>query len=123
MIRLDLPYPPTVNTYWRHIPMGGRVRSLISKRGREYRAIVALEVMAQRAAKRLAGRLQVEIDAHVPDRRKRDLDNLTKAALDACTHAGVWLDDEQIDRLSIARRERIPGGRVVMTIREIAPSG
>lgn len=120
MIRIELPYPPTVNTYWRHIPMGGRVRSLISKRGRDYRAMVALEVTVQRAAKRLAGRLQVEIEAHVPDRRRRDIDNLFKALGDACTYAGVWIDDEQIDRLSIARRERIPGGRVVMTIREIA---
>ena len=120
MVRLNLPWPPSTNHYWRHIPLGGRVRSLISRRGREYRAAVAHAVMAQRAAKRLAGRLAVVVDVHVPDRRARDLDNLNKAIFDACTHAGVWVDDEQIDHIEITRRERIPGGRIVMTVEEIA---
>lgn len=119
MITLTLPWPPTVNTYYRHVPIGRAVRSMISKRGREYRAAVAAIVLESRAAKRLAGRLQVAIDAHVPDKRARDLDNALKGLLDACTHAGVWVDDEQIDCLSIVRCGRVPGGRVVVTIREV----
>lgn len=115
-LKLTLPWPPTANTYWRHIPMGGGVRSLISHRGRQYRSAVATEVMAQRAAKRLTERLHVEVDAYAPDRRRRDLDNLLKAFFDACTHAGVWIDDSQIDRLVVNRRERFPGGRLSVTV-------
>ncbi len=32
----------------------------------------------------------------MPDRRRRDLDNLQKAAFDALTKAGFWLDDIQV---------------------------
>ena len=31
-----------------------------------------------------------------PDRRERDLDNLSKATFDALTKAGVWADDRQV---------------------------
>lgn len=51
----------------------------------------------------MTGRLSVEIDAHPPDRRRRDLDNLQKPLLDALEYAGVYEDDSQIDRL-VSRR-------------------
>lgn len=57
MILLSLPYPPTVNHYWRHIVIGRRQWA-----GRET----------------LACPLAVEITFYPPDRRKRDLDNLPK---------------------------------------------
>lgn len=47
-----------------------------------------------------------------PDRRKRDLDNLTKALFDALTHAGAYLDDCQIDQFTMNRSEVIKGGKV-----------
>lgn len=100
MILLKLPYPPSVNTYWRSVskgPMAGRV--LISEEGRNYRASV-LQLVDEL---KLDSRLRVEIEAVMPDRRKRDLDNLPKAVLDALTHAGVWGDDGQIDDLRIYR--------------------
>ena len=36
------------------------------------------------------------IEAWMPDKRVRDLDNLLKAPLDALTRAGFWVDDSQI---------------------------
>lgn len=99
MLNLTLPWPPTVNTYYRNV----KGKTLISAAGRAYRAAVADQVLIQRGAKQLAGRLAVSIVAHVPDRRRRDLDNLLKGTLDSLTHAGVWVDDEQIDRLTIER--------------------
>lgn len=98
-LNLTLPWPPTVNTYYRNV----QGKTLISAAGRTYRAAVADQVLLQRGAKQLSGRLEVSIVAHVPDRRRRDLDNLLKATLDSLTNAGVWLDDEQIDCLSIKR--------------------
>jgi crossover junction endodeoxyribonuclease RusA len=76
---------------------------LISAAGRQYRKDVADQVLIQRGAKNYAGRLGVLIHAHVPDQRRRDLDNLLKAVLDSLTHAGVWADDSLIDDLQIRR--------------------
>ena len=56
-------------------------------------------------------------EQQVPDRRRRDIDNVGKALLDALQHAGCFDDDEQIDVLHIERRTVIKGGacRVVVT--------
>ena len=114
MITLTLPFPPTVNTYYRNV--GGVVK--ISEKGRAYRKAVADQVLIQRGAKHLSGRLSVHVEAYVPDKRVRDLDNLFKAILDSLTHAGCWGDDGQIDALSI---RRMPiGGMVLVTVREAA---
>jgi len=39
----------------------------------------------------------------MPDRRKRDLDNLLKCPLDALHHAKIICDDSQIDKITISR--------------------
>lgn len=110
MINLTLPFPPTVNTYYRNV--GGVMK--ISEKGRAYRKAVADQVLIQRGSKGLTERLCVAITAHVPDNRKRDLDNLFKAILDSLTHAGVWADDSQIDELSIVRAPI--GGMVIVRV-------
>ena len=115
MITLTLPWPPTVNTYYRNV--NGQMK--ISEKGRAYRQTVADQVLIQRGAKQLAGRLHVAIDAHVPDKRRRDLDNLLKSVLDSLTHAGCWLDDEQIDALMIVRAPI--GGMLKVRIEEVTP--
>lgn len=113
MTELTLPWPPTVNTYYRNIAG----KTLISAKGREYRAAVADQVLIQRGAKLFAGRLAVQIVAHVPDKRRRDLDNLLKCTLDSLTHAGVWLDDSQIDSLTISRGPI--GGMLKVSVQEV----
>lgn len=116
MIALELPWPPSVNRYWRAItrgPMAGRV--LISREGRQYRENVRAHVMSLPAQAMLTGRLRVVIEATPPDRRTRDLDNVLKAPLDALTHAGVIEDDGRIDALTISRAEPCsPGGLRIM---------
>lgn len=106
---LFLPFPPTVNTYWRtvRVPAGRSremvTRVLISERGRQYREAVQKEVLAQLPLPihPLQGGVRVHLWACPPDRRRRDLDNLPKAVFDACTHSRVWGDDSQIQRLTI----------------------
>lgn len=117
-MRLTLPFPPSLNTYYRHcvIPLkSGRGRSvtLISKPGREYRADV---VRIAGGGVALSGRLAVTLELFPPDKRSRDVDNHAKAVLDALTHAGVWSDDSQIDELHIYRREIERGGELIVTI-------
>lgn len=113
----SLPYPPSVNTYWRHVSIRGARRTLISERGRQYRADVMKAV--GKAVSPLQKPLQVRIDAFMPDRRCRDLDNLPKAILDSLTHAGLWMDDSQIDDLRIVRQGVEKPGRVIVTVGEI----
>lgn len=117
VIELTLPWPPSVNSMWRTPrtgPLAGR--TMLSEEGRRYRRAVAHAVLMARAGKQLSQRLAVSIEARMPDRRKRDLDNLPKAVLDGLTHAGVWLDDGQIDDLRVWRSDRLDGC-VVVSIR------
>lgn len=125
MVDLTLPFPPSVNTYWRH-PTTGRLagRHLISDQGRAYRAAVASRVEQLRydgvlSRHPLSGRLSLFVSVSAPDNRRRDLDNLPKALFDALTHAGVWNDDSQIDELRILRLAS-GGNQVRVVIRDMA---
>lgn len=114
MIELTLPFPPSVNTYWRNF----QGRMLISKKGREYRKAVADEIILQKGNKHLKGKIKMTIEAWRPDNRKRDLDNLLKAPLDALTHAGVYEDDQLIVDLRIFWAED-QAGKLKVKIEEI----
>jgi crossover junction endodeoxyribonuclease RusA len=113
-ITLTLPWPPSVNKYWRTF----QGRMIISAEGRSYRKAVADQVLIQRGAKHYTGKLRVQIEAFRPDNRRRDLDNLLKAVLDGCTHAGVWEDDSNIVDLRIYWAELI-GGMLKVKVSEV----
>ena len=114
VMQVVLPWPPTANTYWRH-PTTGKLagRHLISEKGRDYREAVR-SLVAESRLPCIAGPLCVVIEAFPPDKRRRDLDNLLKSLFDSLTHAGVWLDDSQVDDLRIFRSS--VGGMVKVTI-------
>ena len=108
---LELPYPPTVNHYWRH----NRGMTHISTAGKAYRANVQA-VCKQQRVKILTGRLEVRIDVYPPDKRRRDLDNVLKSLLDSLAHGGVYEDDSQIDRLDVMRMPSEKPGKVVVEV-------
>ena len=114
-IEFVLPYPPTVNTYWRRRDN----TYFVSKAGERYCRDVALIVREQRLKLNLSGRLAIKIIAEPPDKRRRDLDNILKAPLDALTHAGLLIDDEQFDEINIVRGQLVPGGRLGVKIYKI----
>ena len=99
IINLSLPWPPSVNAYYRAISG----RSILSKKGREYKREVCMLARVNRWGKHLAGRLEVRVLLHPPTRARRDIDNSIKALLDAMQVAGVYLDDSQIDLLVVER--------------------
>ena len=111
---LELPWPPSLNHYWRNV----NGQTLISSEGRAYRRSVASYVIVQRKGEVMDCRLSVHIIAYPPDKRRRDLDNMLKAALDALAHAGVYEDDSQIDDLHIVRGAKEEGGRLSVRIGE-----
>ena len=113
-IFLELPFPPTVNTYWRRV--GGK--TLISQKGRAYAEQVLW--MTRRTARFPEGkRAAVVVEAYMPDKRNRDLDNLFKALLDSLVKAGVLVDDSVIDDLRIIRSGIIKDGKVLVSIDEV----
>ena len=117
MIEINLPWPPSVNHVWRRVGS----KTLLSAEGRKYRESVGQHCLLGRiAGKRLEGRLSVKILVNPPDRRRRDIDNLTKVPLDALTHAAVWEDDSQIDELYIRRDAVTPGGTITIQIQQLA---
>ena len=113
-----LPFPPSINHYWRK----WNNRMVISNEGRKYRAEVCgmlTQVAGCGDEPPRDGRLSLCMDAFPPDRRRRDLDNLQKPLLDAMQHAGVYLDDSQIDLLITRRGARYPGGRVAVAVENL----
>lgn len=115
---LTLPYPPSVNSYWRSARIGKGVKVYISDKGQQFRTAVHIAVLQARANKKMAGRLAVDVQLHPADKRKRDIDNCLKSLLDALAHAGVYLDDSQIDRLTVTRKENVKGGKCLVVIGE-----
>jgi len=112
--RLHLPWPPSINHYWRRVGP----RTLISREGRTFRTNVCALLGGGGNARKppAGGRIALAMDAFPPDRRRRDLDNLQKPVLDALEHAGVYEDDSQIDLLLTRRRECVPDGRLEIAI-------
>jgi len=113
MLEVELPFPPSVNHYWRL----WRGRMVISTEGRAYRARVAT-ILRAAGVRPMTGRLAVAIEAFPPDHRRRDLDNLLKALGDSLQHGGAFPDDSQIVWLLIEKAQLVQGGKVMVRITE-----
>lgn len=107
MYELTLPYPPSVNHYWRHRIAGKAGKHFISvyigKEGQAYKQDVAAVVLQNGWRHQLAGRLAMTVTLHRKDRRQYDVDNRLKALLDAMAEAGVIKDDKLFDEITVIR--------------------
>lgn len=110
----ELPWPPSVNTYWRHVGY----MTILGKPGRAYRDAVIAARRGHPVAP--AGRLSVCLTFCPPNRRGFDLDNFPKGVLDALKHSGCYVDDGLIDQLDLRRGGIVDGGLVVVEITEMA---
>lgn len=119
MITIELPHPPSVNTYWR---IGHHGRMHISAQGVDYRRAVMEAVAGAGLRMGYSTPVTVHVVWYPPDNRRRDIDNVLKALLDALGAANVYEDDSQVHALSIERGPVTKGGSVVVRVRPL-PAG
>ena len=118
MLELELPFPPSINHYYRHVGP----RTLISREGRAFRRKVCSALSAA-GVKPASGPLAVGLELYPPDRRRRDIDNVQKPLLDALEKGGAYYDDSQIKKLLTIMCEPVKDGRVIVCIEEIPTGG
>jgi len=113
--RITLPWPPSGNHGTRHA--GGA--HYLTREHVDYRGKV-LELVTGMRQRPPQGRLRVTAHFAVPDKRRRDLDNVWKVASDALQHAGLIWDDSAIDELHLYRTPVVKGGAVNVLIESLA---
>ncbi len=99
-MKLILPFPPSVNTYWRHPNKGAFAgKSLISAAGRKFQSAACAAIVEQlrRLPKPTSAPASVEIVLFPPDNQLRDqfTERLESMATDNCAR---WV-------LSVVRRD------------------
>ena len=113
-LSLKLPWPPSVNHYYRRVGY----RTLISREGRKYRTAVCA-ILRDLNIRPFDGKLSLTVEAHPPDKRRRDADNILKSLLDALQHGGAYYDDSQIIKLSVEILEPDrPAGKVLVGLQQ-----
>lgn len=115
MLNIDLPYPPSVNSYW---GFKGSHRYLTAK-AKVFKQEVLIAFFKSRHKGFEKSRLEISIILNPPDKRIRDLDNSIKSLLDALCQANVFFDDSQIDKITVERGPIIKGGLCNITIKKI----
>ena len=114
-ISFELPWPPSVNRYYRHV--GPRV--LISREGRRYRMMCVSRLGG--VFPKLEGKVKLTGEFYPPDARKRDLDNVLKCMIDSLVHAGLMRDDSQIKHIDVQMMSPVPPeGAVYIRLEEIS---
>src|SRR5262245_5454540 len=90
-VSILLPWPPTLNHNKQVSPKGVYY---LTDEHKAFRREVAGRILEKGLHRlRLSGKLAVTFYASPPDRRRRDLDNIVKPALDALVLAGLLADD------------------------------
>lgn len=105
-----LPYPPSANTYWRHV--GGRV--LVSEAARTYKREAWRSALADLVTEPTEGPIAVTLLFYRP-RKAGDLDNRIKVTLDALNGI-AWDDDSSVVELHCYRREDKANPRVEVSV-------
>ena len=112
-----LPYPPTVNHYHQPVRQGRGVRIIKGAKAREYQDdAVAAIVSAGLDAEGIDGPVRITITLNPPTLARYDVDGRPKGILDAITASGFWLDDSQVQSMTVEKGEKVKGGSAVVKV-------
>jgi crossover junction endodeoxyribonuclease RusA len=114
MIQVPLPFPPSVNAFWRY---SGKGRAYLTPGAKAWKtaAAWAFREAVLNGSTPCLGRFHFYLEVGRPDRRKRDLDNLFKGILDAAQAGGAIRDDSDAQSVSARWVEDLKGIRVTIT--------
>jgi len=115
VLKIEMPYPPTVNNYYIHTRRG----VILGSKGRAYHAKIACSCLKMQNSFDKQDKIHLDIEVYPPDRRKRDISNLLKCIEDSLQYAKVFQDDYQINSISIARKEIVKGGKIIASLNVI----
>lgn len=117
IITLQLPFPPSTNSNWRHVGN----KTLLSEKAKKYRkAVTDAVTLRGRAGLPLTGPLAIDALLLPPNKARRDLDNFDgKCLWDALRHAGVIEDDSQFVQRTSAWGKLQKGGLVIVKISQV----
>ena len=113
-VEFEFPFPPSENTYRRHV--GHMV--VISRQGRVFQKAVRAVALASGfvpegreapPANIIRVPVHVRVELFPADARRRDLDNYLKALFDAITAAQVWEDDSLVKELHVKMMPKVEG--------------
>jgi len=110
-IFLELPLPPTINSYW---GFSGHRRFLTAK-AVQFKADVA-HIVSQHKTRFGAAKLEMTVWINPRDKRIQDTSNRIKALEDALVQAGLMDDDSQIKIHHIYEGPIVKGGKCSVKI-------
>ena len=95
MIKIILALPPSVNRLWRTTQTG---RMYKAPKYAAWRKTAVQNAILQAGRRKITEPYKLTLEVVRPDKRKRDLDNLLKAASDCLVEAGI-IDDSQCEHI------------------------
>jgi crossover junction endodeoxyribonuclease RusA len=115
-VKIDLPWPPSVNRIWKTTSKGGWYST---KEAINYKQVVGYMVGCAGMQGSFEKDIPLEFTmlAYPPDNLRRDLDNLNKISLDALQDAKVFVNDCQIKKINMEMLEPRKGGMITVTLK------
>ena len=122
-----LPYPPSINHYWK---LGKNGRRFICPEGKQYLSMISILMHREFDGFYLHqfdiipdnAELSVFMTFYLPDNRGRDLDNVPKCIFDCFQKCEIWKNDKQVCELFSRKRRpdpRFPDGAVFIECAEL----
>ena len=111
LCELRLPFPPTVNLYWRRSRFG----MYVSPAGKKFRKR-AVGIIERLGLPKIDGPLIMTAVFFPPCRRIRDIDNYNKGLLDALSAAELIGNDSQIKESHTRWGPRVKFGLTILTL-------
>ena len=113
MITLTLPLPPTANHIWKK----GRNGMYLSDGYLKFKHQVSESVKSLQCSM-LTGPIEIGMIVNYPDKRKRDIDNFTKATFDALK-GHLFEDDSQIESYFVKKGPIVKNGSCTVIVRKV----